>query len=147
MDRYLDRCKRRYSERITRAKPAELVRLSLEMALDFIENGDFARARKAVCQLAEALDFKYGLSRHLYNIYAVIEKKLTAGIVSNDLHAVNDAKYLIRLLSDKWMETESCAKNVTDARQNRNNVYVGLTYNASGLCEYAEQDLSEGYKA
>jgi len=147
MDGYLNSLRRRYINRIYRAKPAELVKINLEMALDFIENKDLPRARKAVCQLAEALDFRYGLSLHLYNIYTVIEKKLTAGIVNNELPAVDDAKYLIRLLLDKWKDTANSPAGAAGAKDSRHDVYIGLTYNASGLCEYDLQDYTAGFKA
>jgi len=146
LDKYLDRLRRRYIKRINQALSFDLVKINLEIALDFIENNDLHRARRAICQLAEALDFKYGLSQHLFSIYSIIEKKLTAGIVNNELPAVSDAKYLIHLLLDKWRETDELTKK-TETKHDRNNVYVGLTYNASGLCEYADQDYSDGYKA
>ena len=148
MARYLNRLKQKYKKRILSANPAGLVLIELEIALSFIENNDLTRARRAVCQLAESLDFRYGLSQHLYNIYAIIEKKLTAGIVNNDQPAVSDAKNLILLLLDKWRDTAAdtaCSEPVIT--QTKADVYLGLTYNAAGLCEYAKQDYSGGYKA
>ena len=147
MDKYLSRLRRKYINRIARANPAELVKINLEIALDFIENNDLPRARRAVCQLAETLDFRYGLSQHLYNIYKIIEKKLTAGIVNNDLPAVSDAKYLIQILFNKWKETADKTKGATGINHKQTDVYLGLTYDASGLCEYTEQSYLNGYKA
>jgi len=143
----LNRLRQKYTRLINNAVPAELVVINLEIALDFIENHDLPRARKAVCQLAEALDFRYELSQNLYNIYAVIEKKLTAGIVHNDNPAVSDAGILIRLLLDKWKDTAELTENPPQTNQRKADVYIGLTYNAAGLCEYAEQDYSGGFKA
>jgi len=122
-----------------------LTAISLELALDFIENSDLPRARQAICQLAESLDFRYGLAQNLYDIYAVIEKKLTAGIVGDDMPAVNDAKYLIQLLRDKWKDALAGGK--TGGGQAKSSAYLGLTYGAEGLREYVEQDYSGGYKA
>ena len=139
--------RRKYVSRILHAKPADLVVITLELALDFIRRRDLTKARKAICQLAEALDFRYALSENLYDIYVIIDKKITAGIVNNDLPAVNDAEYLIRLLLKDWKNTAESTVDRLDSGQLKPNVYIGLTYNKKGLCEYAEQDHSAGFKA
>ena len=142
---YLARLKRLYEKRILTANPAELVVINLELVLSFIKHSDLVRARQAVCQLAEALDFRFELSQNLYNMYAVIEKKLTAGIINNDLPAVDDAKSLIQLLLERWKDTSHSYTDLTVVQQ-KPKITVGLTYNASGLCDYVEQDYSGGYK-
>jgi len=141
----LNRLKQRYINRILNAKPAELVVINLELALDFIKQEDLARARKAICQLAEALDFRYDLSKNLYGIYSVIEKKITAGIANNNIPAVNDAEYLIRLLINDWKNTVKSAAGTQEMNNDKPNVYIGLTYDANGLCEYASH--TAGFKA
>jgi len=118
----------------------------MELALDFIKNNDLERARKAICLLAEALDFRYELSQYLYNIYTIIEKKLTAGIMNNDLTAVDDAKYLMCQLSEGWKDTTRVQID-TIVVQQKPKITVGLTYDASGLCNYIEQDYTGGYRA
>ena len=146
MPKYLNHLKQKYGRRILKAAPADLVVINLEMALDFIEQADLPRARKAVCQLAEALDFRYGLSRNLYDIYMVIEKKLAACISNDDMPAAGDAKLLIQLLLDKWKDCPEPSDAAVQSTQKRA-VFVGLTYDAAGLCEYVEQDYSGGFKA
>ncbi|MDR2648542.1 MAG: hypothetical protein LBB94_02335 [Clostridiales bacterium] len=143
----LNHLKKNYARRVKGAGPVELVVISLDLALDFIKRADLPRARQTVWRLADALDFKYELSLNLYNIYVVIEKKLTAGIVDNDVPAVNDAKYLIQLLLDRWKDTARAASAIPGVRSRRPKVYTGLTYGPAGLCEYVEQDYSDGFKA
>ena len=142
----LNRLMRLYKTRILSACPAELIVISLELALAFIKYQDLPRSRQAICQLAEALDFRYELSQHLYSIYTVIEKKLTAGIVHNDLPAVSDAVDLINLLLKRWKETARSDTGPTVTRQIPK-ITIGLTYNAAGLCEYVDQDFTGGYKS
>jgi len=146
MNHYIYRLRKLYERRVLLAKPAELVAINLELALAFIENNDLPRARQAICLLAETLDFRYELSQHLFNIYAIIEKKLTAGIIYNDKSAVNDSKCLIQLLLNQWKDTGRAEPLPCHSKQ-RQKITVGLTYNTAGLCEYIEQDYSEGYKA
>ena len=146
MKHYLSNLRRTYSQRIRNAGPAGLILINLELALAFIEHNDLPRARRAVCQLAKALDFRYGLSQHLFGIYAVIEKKLTAGIEYNERPAVNDAKHLIQLLLDQWKDTVRASPELRNTGR-KPGITIGLTYNASGLCEYVEQDYSGGYEA
>ncbi|MDR1558642.1 MAG: flagellar protein FliS [Clostridiales bacterium] len=147
MNKYLERLKKKYSRSVASASQSELVVISLELVLEFIKYGDLPRARQTVCQLAEALDFRYELSLNLYNMYAVIEKKLTAGIVANDVPAVNDAKYLIQLLLERWKDTARAEPTSASAPHDSPKIYTGLTYGPAGLCEYAEQDYSGGFKA
>jgi len=118
----------------------------LELALAFIKNNDLERARKAVCLLAEALDFRYELSEYLYNIYSVIDRKLADAIMNNDSAAVDDAKYLIRQLAEGWKVTTR-AQIDTVVVQQKPKITVGLTYDSTGLCNYIEQDYSGGYRA
>jgi len=141
-----NRLKKKYERRVLCADRAGLVAANLEMALDFISCGDYERAGKAVCRLAEALDFRYGLSRNLYDIYMVIEKKLAACISNDDMPAAGDAKLLIQLLLDKWKDCPEPSDAAVQSTQKRA-VFVGLTYDAAGLCEYVEQDYSGGFKA
>jgi len=143
---YLERLKHSYAKRVSTATPAELTLINMELALAFIKNNDLDRARKAICLLAEALDFRYELSQSLYNIYTIIDRKLNAGIVNNDSTAVDDAKYLIRQLSEGWKDTASAQTNPIISQQ-KPKITIGLTYDATGPCSYIEQDYSGGYRA
>ena len=136
-----------YARRITNtSRPAELVVIDLELALEFIKINDLPRARQAICLLAEALDFRYELSQQFYNIYAIIDKKLAAGINNNDVSAVYDAKHLVSLLLEQWKDTARSDNGQYKHITHKPKITEGLTYNAAGLCEYAEQDYSGGYK-
>ena len=138
--------RQKYKRRIHTADPAELVVINLELALAFTGQNNLWRARQAICCLAEALDFRYELSQNLYNIYTVIDKKLTAGIVNNDISAVNDAKHLISLLLDRWRDTARAQPSPPERLTQKPVITAGLTYNSKGICEYIEQDYSGGYR-
>jgi len=143
---FLERLRHSYAKRVVTATPAELTLINMELALAFINDNDLERARKAICLLAEALDFRYEISQCLYNLYTIIEKKLTAGIVNNDSMAVDDAKYLVHQLSEGWKDTTREQIDTLVAQQ-KPKITIGLTYDATGLCSYIEQDYSGGYRA
>ena len=153
-----------YMLRITQAGPVQLVVINFEILLDYLEAAKKAaslgveemrppigKAKEALSELIQSLDFKISLSHDFYGIYSYAFGKLSAATASFDVStasaAVDETAELMEILLKGWREA---AEKEPEAPPNENapKVYAGLTYGKDGKAEeYVDDGKNRGYIA
>ena len=153
-----------YLLRISQAGPVGLVVINFEILLDYLEAAKKAaslgveemrpalgKAKDALAQLIQSLDFTISLSHDFYDIYSYAFGKLSsassAADIATAIDATDEVAELMETLLKGWRET---AKNEPPAPENENTpkVYTGLTYGRDGKAdEYIDEGKNRGYMA
>lgn len=154
-----------YIQRISQANPVQLVVINLEIILDFLtvareslgvpEGGfteDIAKAKAALEQLIDSLDFNVSLSHDFYNLYKYIFQLLCDAEFSSDKNSASDklseANDIVSALLKGWREAEANNADMPPVAQDAPKIYAGLTYGRDGTAnEYVDTDNGRGYMA
>ena len=148
-----------YAARIINATPAQLIVVTYDLVCDFLsealESGSddsFAeytsRAKDAVTQLMCGLNFKYGISQELYDIYLYVYATLTRAFFRYERAAAKEAAELLGTLREGFINAaNSSPDTVPDEYEPEPQVYAGLTYQRDGLAEFVDQSDARGFKA
>ncbi|MDR1536820.1 MAG: flagellar protein FliS [Clostridiales bacterium] len=140
-----------WKKRIKSASSTQLVIITLELALFFIEEASetegawalsLEKARRAVGELICVLDFEYRIAHDLYDIYEYVNKLICLGALKDDACAVEEAASTLRKLLDSWKSIENVERPKSVDR-----IFLGLTYTNGRLDEIALGDLSRGFQA
>jgi flagellin-specific chaperone FliS len=117
---------------------ADLLILSLDMAVRYIGDKDMAKAKGIIVNIMAALDFKYPISYRLLALYEYILEIINAA----DVLKYNEAINILTGLRAAWQYADR-----VNRRQARCGAMLiaGLTYGAGGLDTYAAQDETGGF--
>lgn len=149
-----------YVQRIVSATPNQLNIITFELCITNIENAiknfdinineytnDISTAIALLKEIILSLDFKYDISKDLYQIYIFINKLLIKAklkFIKSDLecciNCLTEIKNAFEQLED-IDDSKSVVKNATK-------VFAGLTYGKNGsLSEYIDDSPSRGFQA
>jgi flagellar biosynthetic protein FliS len=152
--------KEAYTLRIAQAATAQLVVITFELAIEFINHAfsvqddpdgyriHIEKAKNAVMQLIQGLDFESPLAQDFYDIYQYMYQLLTDAYFTLKVEPVKEALELIETLLTGWKEAAAVEAAAAPAmEEHAPQVFAGLTYQRDGLAEYVVQDEQRGYKA
>ncbi|MDR3239071.1 MAG: flagellar protein FliS [Clostridiales bacterium] len=112
----------KYAARVSAAGPLELVVITYEMAMDFMEtaltNADSSapgeavwieyleKARAAIALLSASLDLRLGIGRDLRALYNYVSQKLQEGVQQHSSASVREAVEIFGRLLESWRSIE-----------------------------------------
>lgn len=139
-----------YTARIAQANRSELVVIIYELILDSVEAAlgyykteqteearkEMERAQGLLQELRGSLDFQYGLSFKLRELYRYIYEQYTASIVRQKPVQLDACQRIIRGLKESF---EEVARQDTSGpvMEHTQQIYAGLTYGKGSLNEVA----------
>jgi flagellar protein FliS len=134
---------------ILNATPQELLIVSYELCIANLEKALYMpksevflkKAQAIVNQLICVLDFRYEISKDLYYIYEYVSRQLLKCLINFDKALIEDCRGILCALLASWKEAVKKRPYLPKA-----DVFVGLTYNKTQLCEYIDQDSSSGFQ-
>ncbi len=149
-----DEMKQEFTRRITSANRSEMVVITYEIALEYLNEADEAgsgepfyeavkHAKRCVEQLRSVLDYNYEISHTLMRLYNFIAEELDRAVMRNDPSCYAESRKILTELHEAWSEVS----NQDESDQLMNNsekVYAGLTYGPEGANE-ATSDPSRGF--
>jgi flagellin-specific chaperone FliS len=148
-----------YILRVSSATPVQLVVISHELLVAFLSDAlanrgappvfaeNVGKARDALEQLINGLDFTVTLAQELYDLYLYAGGRLGRAFFAYDADAAAEVLAMFETLLAGWKAIED-APDTRAAEQARGGpqVYAGLTYERGGLSEIVVDD-GEGYRA
>jgi len=148
-----------YVVRIANATPVQLVVINHELLVGFIDQGLAAleaeelepfelainKAKNALQQLIEGLDYETEIAQELYDLYLYAGEQLNKAFFGRDAEPARVVRQMFELLLEGWRTIEDTPDD--RAQEPEIQVYAGLTYEKDGLSEYVDQDESRGFKA
>jgi flagellin-specific chaperone FliS len=106
------------------------------------------KAKDAVMQLINGLDFTSPLAQDFYDIYQYIYKLLTDAFFKRQTEPAAESLELVSTLLSAWKEAAAMEAAAGPAMaEHAPQVYAGLTYQRDGLSEYVMPDDSRDFKA
>lgn len=150
--------KKEYTCRISQANRSELIVILYEMFLNYVEDACMAdereersafresirKARGCVNELMSSLDFSYGLSQQLFQLYAYVNKELACADVRNQREPLSHCRLVMNSLLEAFREV-SRQDTSGPVMENVQAVYAGLTYGRGELNEsLANEGISRG---
>ncbi len=149
-----------YVARIASATPLQLVIISYELVIKYIEDAEkcidnkkmfefnLNKSRAFLDDLKNSLDMSYEVSKNLMSLYNYVSQQISYYMFNQKIEYANEAKKVVNELLDGWRAIENEEKDKTPLMENTQQLYAGLTYNKSGqLSEYVETDAKRGFKA
>ena len=152
--------KKEYKERIIAANRSELIVIMYEMLFSYMEDiyegidsDEWVDAKEAIShseavvrRLMDDLDFNYEISKELYPLYDFVLRRLSMARVKKSKEPVNEAEKILKNLYKGMLEM--AAKDKSPAlMQNREDMYVGLTYGRNSLNEISTGVNKRGFYA
>lgn len=130
-----------FSLRIANCSKTELVVITYDIVLKYIDSacrsydeGDldgvvfnFKKAKQFLNNLSSSLDFKYGISYELMNLYMYVNNCLVRNIAKRNVENVDSVKEVINRLRSSFDEISSLDQS-GKVMKNSEQVYVGYTY-------------------
>lgn len=130
-----------FSLRIANCSKTELVVITYDIVLNYIDSacrsydeGDldgvvfnFKKAKQFLNNLSSSLDFKYGISYELMNLYMYVNNCLVRNIAKRNVENVDSVKEVINRLRSSFDEISSLDQS-GKVMKNSEQVYVGYTY-------------------
>ena len=152
--------KKEYKERIIAANRSELIVVMYEMAFSYMEDmyecidkGDWDEAKEAISnteaiirRLIEDLDFNYDLAKQLYPLYEFALRRLALARIKKSKEPVKEAETILKNLYKGMVEMAS-KDSSPSLMQNREDTYLGLTYDKSALNEISMGVSKRGFYA
>ena len=152
--------KKEYKERIIVANRSELIVVMYEMAFSYMEDmyesfdkGDWYESKEAinrieaiVRRLMEDLDFNYDLAKELYPLYDFVLRRLAMARIKKSKEQVKEAETILRNLY-KGMAEMAAKDSSPSLMQNREDMYLGLTYGKNSLNEISTGVNKRGFYA
>ncbi len=138
-----------YVQRIASANPVQLLITNYDITMDFMnersEQG-YNRARLALNQLMNALDFKYPIAAELYNLYIYVGECINAAQYKNETDRVESAVRVLKRLRDAYADIERDNPQSSRVMEGSQQIFAGLTYENGELKEYVDDDADRGYR-
>ena len=130
-----------FSLRIANCSKTELVVITYDIVLNYIDSacrsydeGDLdgvvfnlKKAKQFLNNLSSSLDFKYGISYELMNLYMYVNNCLVRNIAKRNVENVDSVKEVINRLRSSFDEISSLDQS-GKVMKNSEQVYVGYTY-------------------
>ena len=159
-----------YTLRISQATPLQLVTISHQLLLDFLDTalkaldeGDeesffkgINKAKSALTQLLDGLDLTQSMAQDLCNLYFYASERLNKALFAKDRDAALEVQEMFTELLEAWVAIEDTpderllaleTENQQDQAGAPQQVFAGLTYGQDGLSEYIPEDENRGFKA
>ena len=149
-----------YTLRIAQATPVQLVIINHELLVSFIDDAladseseiffqNINKAKDALMQLINGLDFDNSIAQDLYDLYLYASELLNKALFSRDTNAAKEVREMFQNLLEGWQEIEHTPDDRINEEPNTAGpqVYAGLTYGKDGLTEYIPEDENKGFKA
>ena len=154
--------KEEFALRIQQANPTQLVVINFELAVAFLDGAlhvldtdpeayrtQIDKAKDALAQLTQSLDFSVTLSHDFYDIYRYVGELLNRAFFTTDVavarSTTQEARELMDTLLTGWHSVAEQHAHVPPVAKPGPTVYAGLTYGRDGADEYVDDDGSRGY--
>ncbi|MCR5344692.1 MAG: flagellar protein FliS [Lachnospiraceae bacterium] len=152
--------KKEYKERIIAANRSELIVIMYEMLFSYMEDvyvaldkDEWVEAKEAinhaeavVRRLIDDLDFNYDIAKELYPLYDFVLRRFAAAKFKKSAEPVKQAETILRNLYKGMLEMAS-KDNSPTLMQNREDMYLGLTYGKNSLNEISTGVNKRGFYA
>lgn len=119
-------------------------------ALEETRWGDYKQAlrqaQKCVSELIITLDFSYGLSAELYQIYMYCKQLIATAIYKRRVEEINECEALMQLLYKSFVEVAKSDKSAP-LMKNTEQVYAGYTYGRNDVNVSSDMNGSRGFFA
>lgn len=152
--------KKEYTVRISQSNRTQLVVVVYDILLEYLKGAQHAEhdgdmdlfiaelknAQNSVAELMGALDFKYPVSRELFQIYLFWNRQLIKAIVKKDIACLDGLDRMAVKLKQAFEEL-SKSDHSQPLMQNSQKVYAGLTYGRGELSEMMDLDYNRGFQA
>lgn len=130
-----------FSLRIANCSKTELIVITYDIVLNYVDSacrsydeGDLdgvvfnlKKAKQFLNNLSSSLDFKYGISYELMNLYMYVNNCLVKNIAKRNVENADSIKSVITRLRSSFDEISSLDQS-GKAMKNSEQVYVGYTY-------------------
>lgn len=154
--------KKEFTLRISQANPSEIIVITYEIALVYIEDAKTALREKqrdafkssvshiqrCISTLIESLDFKYEIAMRLMELYAYADREVAKASVRKEEEHLENAEYVFRNLLPAFQEVgrQDMRKPIME---NVQSVYAGLTYGKNHLVEsdFSSDWSTRGFRA
>ena len=150
-----------YAMRIETATPAQLIIITYEILLGYIEEAkhihewdddafrnNIQNAQAALENLMDGLDMQYEISRSFFSLYVYINKLLMQAYFCKKIELLDECTTLLTELLDGWKQAIQKDPNPVPLTERSQQVFAGLTYGRGGhLNEYIEEDRKKSFKA
>lgn len=137
-----------YSVRITQSSKTGLVVITYEIIINYLDSAKKAfekddlkefvfnvnKAKQFVNQLSSCLDFKYSISKELFEIYLFINRTLSESVIKKDVVNIQSIIGIVEKLKSAFSEVGKNEKNGS-VMENTEKIYAGLTYSKGKLNE------------
>lgn len=153
---------RTYSYRISQASPTDLVVITYDMAMEYLEDGikaytlgdenltnrNLKGAEHCIDQLMQGLDVQYEIGQNLFRIYLYMKRQLIKTSVSFDKELILKINSMLGKLRNSFCEI-SKQDDSGPLMKNTQQIYQGLTYSNGGLGNEFSNDpmKNRGFKA
>jgi flagellar protein FliS len=148
-----------YAVRVTSATPLGLTVLTFELIADCAAAAKDAltreepelfrkyaeKARSALLQLMNALDFEEPLSAQLLRVYIYVDSCLSSAYFGKRADKLDEAGKLVRILLESFRSLPDGGE--APAMENAERIFAGLTYKNGKLGEYVDSGENRGYQA
>lgn len=152
--------KKEYKERIIAANRSELIVIMYEMLFSYMEDvyegidkDEWVDAKEAinhaeavVRRLIDDLDFNYDIAKELYPLYDFVLRRFAVARIKKSAEPVKQAETILRNLY-KGMLDMAAEDNSPALMQNREDMYLGLTYGRNSLNEISTGVNKRGFYA
>lgn len=152
--------KKEYKERIIAANRSELIVIMYEMLFSYMEDvyegidkDEWVDAKEAinhaeavVRRLIDDLDFNYDIAKELYPLYDFVLRRFAVARIKKSAEPVRQAETILRNLY-KGMLDMAAEDNSPALMQNREDMYLGLTYGRNSLNEISTGVNKRGFYA
>lgn len=153
--------KKEFTLRISQANPSEMIVITYEIALSYLDDAKCAlkderwdelksavsHTQKCISTLMEALDFKQDIAMRLMELYAYADRELTKVNTKREEEYLLHAEHVFTDLLSAFQEV--CKEDTRKPMmENSQMVYAGLTYGKNDLNESIADDYSSrGFRA
>lgn len=152
--------KKEYKERIIAANRSELIVIMYEMLFSYMEDvyegidkDEWVEAKEAinhaeavVRRLIDDLDFNYDIAKELYPLYDFVLRRFAVARIKKSAEPIRQAETILRNLY-KGMLDMAAEDNSPALMQNREDMYLGLTYGKNSLNEISTGVNKRGFYA
>ena len=152
--------KKEYKERIIAANRSELIVIMYEMLFSYMEDvyegidtDEWVEAKEAinhaeavVRRLIDDLDFNYDIAKELYPLYDFVLRRFAVARIKKSAEPIRQAETILRNLY-KGMLDMAAEDNSPALMQNREDMYLGLTYGRNSLNEISTGVNKRGFYA
>ena len=155
-----DEMKQQFVLRISQANKTDMIIILYEIFLTYIKDAKEAldkedirlfrekikRARAALNELQESLNFDYELAGTFLSLYIYISKLLIKADIHKEKAPLEESEKIINKLHDAYVQIASEDKS-GPVMSNTQTVYAGLTYGRNDLNISTDGDSNRGFLA